>query len=92
MVLEEKNLKLSYSLIIDELKQALSKIHIDSSQGPDGFGSSFFLELWEILVKDLLDATKDFFGRIANQIFTLHYLLSPYPRMITLIVSRIETN
>lgn len=41
---------------IQNIKDALFSIPVDSSPGPDGFGSGFFQACWHIVSKDVVEA------------------------------------
>lgn len=45
----------------EELKAALLAIPKNSTPGPDGFGSHFFIACQDFVKKDLLEAAKEFF-------------------------------
>lgn len=45
----------------DEVLAALRSSPRNSSLGPDGFGSAFYLSYWEIVKEDVVAAAKDFF-------------------------------
>ena len=36
-------------------------ISCDSAPGPNGFGARFYLEAWEVISNDLLEAVHDYF-------------------------------
>ncbi|KAK3188861.1 hypothetical protein Dsin_028422 [Dipteronia sinensis] len=45
----------------EEVYAVLKSISVDSSPGPDGFGSSFYLTCWKIIKDDVMAAVKEFF-------------------------------
>ncbi|TXG59223.1 hypothetical protein EZV62_013796 [Acer yangbiense] len=45
----------------EEVKRAVFSIPKDSSPGPDGFGSEFYMSCWDIVKDDVMDAAVDFF-------------------------------
>ncbi|KAK0598052.1 hypothetical protein LWI29_031129 [Acer saccharum] len=45
----------------EEVKRVVFSIPKDSSPGPDGFGSKFYMSCWDIVKDDVMDATVDFF-------------------------------
>ncbi|KAF5451149.1 hypothetical protein F2P56_031438, partial [Juglans regia] len=61
VISNEENLMLCKDPSIEDIKDALFSIPIDSSPGPDGFGSGFFRTCWEFVKEDLLEATREFF-------------------------------
>ncbi|KAJ0094336.1 hypothetical protein Patl1_15029 [Pistacia atlantica] len=61
-VSEENNLALLLAPTETEVLTALKSIPKESSPGPDGFGSGFYLSCWELIKEDVLDAAKDFFS------------------------------
>ncbi|KAG2684189.1 hypothetical protein I3760_10G065300 [Carya illinoinensis] len=46
---------------LDEVKNALFSIPIDSNPGPDGFGFGFYCVCWDFIKDDLLEAVTEFF-------------------------------
>ncbi|XP_035542978.1 uncharacterized protein LOC118346079, partial [Juglans regia] len=61
-VSEEENQFFGSIPSVGEVKDALFSIPMDSSPGPDGFGSGFFQHCWSLVYQDLLEAVSDFFG------------------------------
>ena len=53
-VAEEDNGDLMKEVSEDELKEVLGSFQKDKSPGPDGWSMDFFLDLFEILGRDLL--------------------------------------
>ncbi|XP_057975434.1 uncharacterized protein LOC131162846 [Malania oleifera] len=47
----------------EEVYVAISSIFMDSSPGPDGFGSSFYLTCWKIIKNDVMEAVRAFLQR-----------------------------
>ncbi|KAI9152873.1 hypothetical protein LWI28_002365 [Acer negundo] len=48
----------------EEVKDAISSIPKHSSPGPDGFGLAFYIECWDIIKQDVIDAARDFFNGV----------------------------
>ncbi|KAF5475433.1 hypothetical protein F2P56_007238 [Juglans regia] len=46
---------------MEEVKSSLWSIPANSSPGPDGFSTSFFMFTWDVVKFDLLEMAKDFF-------------------------------
>ncbi|KAJ0088691.1 hypothetical protein Patl1_32423 [Pistacia atlantica] len=65
-VSEENNLALVLAPTETEVLTALKSIPKESSPGPDGFGSGFYLSCWDLIKEDVLDAAKDFFSVFVN--------------------------
>ncbi|XP_042964017.1 uncharacterized protein LOC122298309 [Carya illinoinensis] len=61
VITTDENMRLCITPSIDDIKDALFSIPIDSSPGLDGFGSGFFRFCWEIVKEDLLEAVSEFF-------------------------------
>ncbi|XP_042965872.1 uncharacterized protein LOC122299567 [Carya illinoinensis] len=57
----DENMVLCQAPSLNEIKDALFNIFIDSSPGPDGFGSGFYRVCWDLVKDDLLGAISDFF-------------------------------
>lgn len=61
---------------LEELETAVKVIPRESSTGPDGFGSRFFLACWDFIKQDLLEAAKEFFiGACLPRFFTSSYIV-----------------
>ncbi|XP_035547430.1 uncharacterized protein LOC118348944 [Juglans regia] len=60
-ILEEENNGLIQLPSIQEVKDAMFSILIDSSPGPDGFGSGFYRSCWDIVEVDVVEAVRDLF-------------------------------
>lgn len=45
----------------EEVKQAVFSIPKESSPGPNGFGSEFYISCWDIVKHDVIEAARDFF-------------------------------
>ncbi|XP_035546552.1 uncharacterized protein LOC118348611 [Juglans regia] len=58
---DEENLWLCAAPSELEVKQAVFSIPKNSSPGPDGFGSGFYMSCWDIIKEDVVAATGDFF-------------------------------
>ncbi|XP_031287891.1 uncharacterized protein LOC116146622 [Pistacia vera] len=75
-VSEENNLALVVAPTETEVLAALKSIPKESSPGPDGFGSGFYLSYWDLIKEDVLDAAKDFFlGTTLPRFYTASYLV-----------------
>ncbi|XP_041020448.1 uncharacterized protein LOC121262091 [Juglans microcarpa x Juglans regia] len=48
----------------EEVKDAINSIPKYSSPGPDGFGSAFYIECWDIIKKDVIEAASEFFSGV----------------------------
>ena len=46
---------------LEELKEVVFSMPMDSASGPDGFGAGFYQGCWDIIHEDLLLAIQDFF-------------------------------
>ncbi|XP_042939346.1 uncharacterized protein LOC122274369 [Carya illinoinensis] len=61
---------------IQEIKDAIFSIPIDSSPRPDGFGSGFFKSCWEIFAEDVVATVHDFFrGNPIPKFFSSSFLV-----------------
>ncbi|KAG6671754.1 hypothetical protein I3842_16G020500 [Carya illinoinensis] len=61
VITPDENLDICKAPTLEEMKDALFSIPIESSPGPDDFGSGFFRFCWNIVKDDLLEAINDFF-------------------------------
>ncbi|XP_009762038.1 uncharacterized protein [Nicotiana sylvestris] len=61
MVSEEQRAKMLKIFTMQEIKEALWGIDGTKAPGPDGYGSQFFKESWNIVGKDVVDAVLEFF-------------------------------
>lgn len=60
----------------EEVYDAISSISVDSSPGPDGFGSSFYLTCWKIVKNDVMEVVREFFkGDILPRYFCSSYIV-----------------
>lgn len=55
-----------------EIKTILWAINGEKSSGPDGYGSKFFKDSWEVVDKDVVYAIMEFF-RIAKMLSALNH-------------------
>ncbi|KAK1578519.1 hypothetical protein Q3G72_030865 [Acer saccharum] len=55
----------------EEVKRAVFSIPKDSSPGPDGFGSEFYMSCWDIVKDDVMDAAVDFFQEVRPSMLML---------------------
>lgn len=46
--------------LIEEVKEVMFSIPIDSSPGPDGFGSGFYRSCWNIVEMDVVEVDREF--------------------------------
>ncbi|XP_042969076.1 uncharacterized protein LOC122301760 [Carya illinoinensis] len=67
---------LSYLLpSIQEVKVAMFSIPVDSSPGPDGFGSGFYRACWDIVEDDVVAVVRDFFiGNSMPRFYSASYI------------------
>ncbi|KAF5442830.1 hypothetical protein F2P56_035448, partial [Juglans regia] len=61
MFFEADNIDFCKLHSIQEIKETIFSILVDSSLGSDGFGLGFFRSCWDIVGKDVVDAIQDFF-------------------------------
>lgn len=76
MISAEDNLHIYKDHSLDEIKDALFSILVESSLGPDDFGLGFFWSCWDLVMDDLLDATSEFFQtKSISRLFTASYIV-----------------
>ncbi|XP_042980247.1 uncharacterized protein LOC122310438 [Carya illinoinensis] len=70
----------------NEIFKAFASISADSSPGPDGFGSAFYVSCWNIIKEDVKDAVKEFYSgwksRLLSQggrLILMRHMLSSMP-------------
>ncbi|XP_042942688.1 uncharacterized protein LOC122276858 [Carya illinoinensis] len=74
-ILEEENDNLLQLPSIQEVKEAMFSIPVDSSPGPDGFGSGFYRACWDIVEDDVVAAVRDFFiGNSMPRFYSASYI------------------
>ncbi|KAL2894159.1 hypothetical protein RDABS01_010068 [Bienertia sinuspersici] len=63
----------------DEIKKAMFSIHGDKTPGPDGFGSYFFRDNWEIVGDEKYEAVSSFFdsGKLLKEVNSTFLSLIP---------------
>lgn len=61
VVFSEENEKLMQLSSIQEVKNSLFSIPIDSSPSLDGFRSDFYQSYWDIVEEDVVEAVREFF-------------------------------
>ncbi|XP_042950232.1 uncharacterized protein LOC122282338 [Carya illinoinensis] len=61
VISDEDNLRFCSLPTEEEVKQAVFSIPIESSPGPDGFGSDFYRACWDIVHVEVVEAVRDFF-------------------------------
>lgn len=54
-----------------EVKQMVFSVPKESSPRPNGFGSEIYISCWEIVKKDVIDATRSFFRVPHSPLFLL---------------------
>ncbi|TXG69366.1 hypothetical protein EZV62_004301 [Acer yangbiense] len=60
----------------EEVKRAMFSIPKDSSPGPDGFGSEFYMSCWDIVKDDVMDAAVDFFqGTLLSRFYSSSFIV-----------------
>ncbi|XP_042970644.1 uncharacterized protein LOC122303096 [Carya illinoinensis] len=60
----------------EEVKDAVFSIPQQSSPGPDGFGSSFYISCWQIVNEEVVEAARDFFaGSTLPRFYTSSYIV-----------------
>ncbi|XP_019262934.1 PREDICTED: uncharacterized protein LOC109240719 [Nicotiana attenuata] len=55
-----QQMELIQTFIVKEVKQAMFSIDVNKSPGPDGYGSSFYREAWNIIGNDVTAAILEF--------------------------------
>lgn len=75
VIFDEDNLMLCRQPTMEEVKVAFLSILPDSSPGPDGFSASFFHHSWDIIKKNLLDTTIEFFDGLPLSNFLVQLIL-----------------
>ncbi|KAL0329447.1 UNVERIFIED_CONTAM: hypothetical protein Sradi_4931400 [Sesamum radiatum] len=58
---DEDRRSLCVMLTLEEVREAVFSIDLDSVAGPDGFGTVFFHTCWEIISEDVFGAVTEFF-------------------------------
>ncbi|KAL0324583.1 UNVERIFIED_CONTAM: hypothetical protein Scaly_2425400 [Sesamum calycinum] len=58
---DEDRQSLCVMLTLEEVREAVFSIDLDSVAGPDGFGAVFFHTCWEIISEDVFGAVTEFF-------------------------------
>ncbi|XP_022843169.1 uncharacterized protein LOC111366695 [Olea europaea var. sylvestris] len=72
----EDNITLCEAPFREEVKTAMRSIPQDSSPGPDGFSSTFYMSCWDIVGEDVREATVDFFsGSMLPNFYTSTYIV-----------------
>ncbi|XP_042944788.1 uncharacterized protein LOC122278670 [Carya illinoinensis] len=64
MVTEPDNADLCRVPSQQEIKEAVFSIPVDSSPGPDRFGSGFYRACWQIIYKEVVEAVVEFFSGV----------------------------
>ncbi|XP_042980144.1 uncharacterized protein LOC122310314 [Carya illinoinensis] len=59
-----------------EIKEAVFSIPVDSSPGPDGYGSGFYQACWQIISKEVVEAVEEFFsGGMLPRFYSASFLV-----------------
>ncbi|KAL2905125.1 LINE-1 retrotransposable element ORF2 protein [Bienertia sinuspersici] len=76
---EDQRLRLLGVPTVEEVKAAMFSIKGDKAPGPDGFGSFFFQDNWDIVGKEVYKAVSSFFtsGKILKELNTTFLSLIP---------------
>lgn len=76
---QKGNEELESQVTEEEIKNALFLMNKDKSPGPDRYQTNFFQHNWEIVVKDVIQAVKEFFrkGKLLKQWNTTFVALIP---------------
>ncbi|XP_042962410.1 uncharacterized protein LOC122296672 [Carya illinoinensis] len=76
LISDEDNLRLCTLPTEEEVKQAIFSIPIESSPGPDGFGSGFYRACWNIVRVDVVEVVRDFFkGVLLPRFYTASFIV-----------------
>ena len=65
---------------MDEVRQVVFSINLDSASGPDGFCSKFYQYYWDIISNDLLEVVLDFLKGSAMPKGFQSTLLTHFPK------------
>ncbi|XP_042962753.1 uncharacterized protein LOC122297032 [Carya illinoinensis] len=63
-ILEKENDSLLKLPSIQEVKEAMFSIPVDSNPGPDGFGSGFYRVCWDLVEADVVAAVRDMYSGV----------------------------
>ncbi|KAG2721076.1 hypothetical protein I3760_02G064700 [Carya illinoinensis] len=75
-IFEEENANLLQFPSIQEVKEAMFSIPVDSSPGPDGFGSGFYRACWDIVEADVVAAVRELFlGTPMPRFYSASYIV-----------------
>ncbi|XP_042944790.1 uncharacterized protein LOC122278671 [Carya illinoinensis] len=80
-LLEEKNDSLLKLPSILEVKEAIFSIPIDSSPGPDGFGSGFYRVCWDLVEVDVVAVVRDMYSGVPMPRFYSALYIALIPKM-----------
>ncbi|KAL8091605.1 hypothetical protein AgCh_034018 [Apium graveolens] len=58
---EEQNVQLMKEITEEEVREAIFHMHPDKAPGPDGMTPTFFQKHWNVVGKDVIKMTRDFF-------------------------------
>lgn len=64
-----------------EIHEALLSIPTDSSPGPDGFGSLFYVFCWELVREDVVSAVKEIFQGMELPRFYTSFFIVLIPKL-----------
>ncbi|XP_042973037.1 uncharacterized protein LOC122304836 [Carya illinoinensis] len=75
-ILEKENANLLQLPSIQEVKEAMFSIPVDSSPGLDGFGSGFYKACWDIVEADVMAVVPEFFlGIPMPRLYSASYIV-----------------
>ncbi|XP_027178008.1 uncharacterized protein LOC113777167 [Coffea eugenioides] len=60
------NDNLKAALTVEEVREAVFAMEVNSAPGPDGFGVGFYQICWKIVQDDLVEAVQDFFKGVGQ--------------------------
>ncbi|XP_042965908.1 uncharacterized protein LOC122299590 [Carya illinoinensis] len=80
-ILEEENDSLLKFPSIQEVKEAMFSIPVDSSPGPDGFGSGFYRVCWDLVEADVVAAVRDMYSGVPMPRFYSASYIALIPKM-----------
>ncbi|XP_041009467.1 uncharacterized protein LOC121253532 [Juglans microcarpa x Juglans regia] len=76
VISEDDNSRLCSLPTEEEVKQAVFNIPIESSLGPDGFGSGFYRACWDAVRLEVVEAVREFFqGVPLPRIYTASFIV-----------------
>ncbi|XP_042962498.1 uncharacterized protein LOC122296772 [Carya illinoinensis] len=81
VISDEDNLRLCSLPTKEEVKQVVFSIPIESSPGPDGFGSGFYRACWDIVCVEVVEAIRNFFKGVPLRRFYIASFVVLIPKM-----------